>query len=111
MGETKELTAIYIERGLNPDLAEQVALQLMRHDALGAHARDELGLSSSCARATGAQEVIQMNNIILTQNRLIRRKRSTDQDWFVCASSIYALMKQGKFPTPYIYPWPQGCLD
>ena len=47
MGETKELTAIYIERGLNPDLAQQVALQLMQHDALGAHARDELGLSSA----------------------------------------------------------------
>ena len=43
-GEHKELTAIYIGRGLDPTLAKQVADQLMKHDALGAHARDELGL-------------------------------------------------------------------
>jgi vacuolar iron transporter family protein len=44
-GEHKELTAIYVERGLNPGLAKQVADQLMAHDAIGAHARDELGIS------------------------------------------------------------------
>lgn len=43
--EIKELTQIYIERGLKPDLARQVAVQLMQKDALKAHARDELGLS------------------------------------------------------------------
>ncbi len=43
-GEHKELTAIYIARGLDPSLAIQVAEQLMAHDALGAHARDELGI-------------------------------------------------------------------
>jgi len=43
-GEHKELTAIYIGRGLEPSLAKQVADQLMAHDALGAHARDELGI-------------------------------------------------------------------
>ena len=43
--EREELTQIYIERGLDKSLAEQVAEQLMAHDALGAHARDELGLS------------------------------------------------------------------
>lgn len=43
--ERKELAAIYVNRGLNSDLAEQVADQLMTHDALAAHARDELGLS------------------------------------------------------------------
>jgi VIT1/CCC1 family predicted Fe2+/Mn2+ transporter len=43
-GERKELTAIYIGRGLDPELARQVADQLMAHDALGAHARDELGI-------------------------------------------------------------------
>ena len=43
-GEHEELTAIYVERGLNPALAKQVAEQLMAHDALGAHARDELGI-------------------------------------------------------------------
>jgi len=43
-GERKELTAIYVARGLDPALAKQVAEQLMAHDALGAHARDELGI-------------------------------------------------------------------
>lgn len=42
--ELKELTGIYIGRGLTPDLAHQVAVQLTAHDALGAHARDELGI-------------------------------------------------------------------
>lgn len=44
-GESKELAAIYVARGLEPSLAQQVADQLMAHDALSAHARDELGLS------------------------------------------------------------------
>ena len=46
-GEHKELQAIYVERGLEPSLAKQVAEQLMAHDALGAHARDELGISET----------------------------------------------------------------
>lgn len=52
--EQKELAAIYVSRGLDPLLAEQVAEQLMNHDALGAHARDELGIS-----ATGTARPIQ----------------------------------------------------
>ena len=43
--EQDELTHIYVARGLDESLARQVALQLMEHDALGAHARDELGIS------------------------------------------------------------------
>ncbi len=43
--EVEELRGIYMARGLDADLAAQVAGQLMAHDALGAHARDELGLS------------------------------------------------------------------
>ncbi len=43
--EERELASIYVKRGLDPALAEQVAVQLMAHDALGAHARDELGIS------------------------------------------------------------------
>jgi vacuolar iron transporter family protein len=46
-GEHKELMAIYVARGLDPALAKQVAKQLMAHDALGAHARDELGISET----------------------------------------------------------------
>jgi vacuolar iron transporter family protein len=66
-GEHEELMEIYIGRGLDPALAKQVAEQLMAHDALGAHARDELGISetlrarplqaacaSACSFAVGA---------------------------------------------------------
>jgi VIT1/CCC1 family predicted Fe2+/Mn2+ transporter len=45
--EHSELAAIYVGRGLDPSLARQVADQLMAHDALGAHARDELGISET----------------------------------------------------------------
>jgi len=45
--EREELASIYVGRGLDPLLAKQVAEQLMAHDALGAHARDELGISES----------------------------------------------------------------
>lgn len=45
--ELAELTGIYVRRGLDPALAAQVAAQLTAHDALGAHARDELGISDS----------------------------------------------------------------
>ena len=66
-GEVRELAGIYVKRGLTDLLAQQVATQLMAHDALSAHARDELGiiqetrarpvqaaLSSAASFATGA---------------------------------------------------------
>jgi VIT1/CCC1 family predicted Fe2+/Mn2+ transporter len=54
-GEERELAAIYVGRGLDRTLAAQVARQLTAHDALGAHARDELGLfDSTAARPTQA---------------------------------------------------------
>jgi VIT1/CCC1 family predicted Fe2+/Mn2+ transporter len=56
-GERRELTEIYVRRGLDPGLAKQVAAQLMEHDALGSHARDELGLSAG-ARARPLQAAV-----------------------------------------------------
>jgi VIT1/CCC1 family predicted Fe2+/Mn2+ transporter len=47
--EHRELMAIYIARGVQPELAKKVATQLMAHDALGAHARDELGIDDQRA--------------------------------------------------------------
>ena len=47
--EHEELASIYIKRGLDRPLASSVATQLMAHDALGAHARDELGISDTLA--------------------------------------------------------------
>jgi vacuolar iron transporter family protein len=46
-GEHRELAGIYEKRGLAPALAKEVAAQLMAHDALGAHARDELGITKT----------------------------------------------------------------
>ncbi|HQR71555.1 MAG TPA: VIT family protein [Burkholderiaceae bacterium] len=45
--EHRELAGIYVKRGLKPELADRVATELMAHDALGAHARDELGISET----------------------------------------------------------------
>lgn len=45
--EVRELAGIYAARGVAPDLATEVAKQMMAHDALGAHARDELGISET----------------------------------------------------------------
>jgi VIT1/CCC1 family predicted Fe2+/Mn2+ transporter len=56
-GERRELTEIYVRRGLDGVLAKQVAEQLMAHDALGSHARDELGLSAS-SRARPVQAAL-----------------------------------------------------
>lgn len=47
--EHEELAAIYVGRGLDAELADKVAEQLMAHDALGAHARDEIGISDTVA--------------------------------------------------------------
>src|SRR4029078_3974707 len=46
-GEHRELTAIYVERGLDPALAKQVGDQLTAHYTIGAHARDELGIAET----------------------------------------------------------------
>src|ERR1700722_12291934 len=48
-GELRELAGIYVKRGLDKGISLQVAEQLMAHDALGAHARDELGISDATA--------------------------------------------------------------
>jgi len=54
-GEHRELAEIYVRRGLNAELAREVANQLMSYDALGAHARDELGITETLkARPTQA---------------------------------------------------------
>jgi len=47
--EHAELTAIYVQRGLHETLASKVSIQLMQHDALAAHGRDEIGISDTLA--------------------------------------------------------------
>lgn len=81
--EHRELANIYIHRGLSPVLADQVARELMAHDALGAHARDELGileitmarpiqaaLVSAASFATGALLPV-LAAMLASQDRLV----------------------------------------
>lgn len=98
MGERSELAAIYVQRGLDSELAVEVAQQLMRHDALGAHTRDELGLSevtaarpvqaaltSAVTFATGA--AFPLVAVILTTDRA--------RVWVVAATSMVFLAVLG----------------
>lgn len=81
-GELEELAAFYVVRGLEPELANQVAVALTEHDALGAHMRDELGLfevtvanpveaavASATAFSIGA--ILPIIPVLLTQSNLI----------------------------------------
>lgn len=96
--EHRELAAIYRERGLDPELAEQVAEQLMAKDALAAHARDELGIShistaqplqaawtSAISFAIGAS--LPLVTALLTPLRLV--------EWWVSGTSLIFLAALG----------------
>ena len=67
MAEAKELAAIYRQRGLDAALAAQVAEQLMTHDALGAHMRDELGIHEAMFlfRGTALVEAVAVATLVL----------------------------------------------
>lgn len=97
-GEQTELAAIYVDRGLAPALADQVADALMSKDALGAHARDELGITdasrarplqaafaSAAAFSIGA--VSPLLTVVLVPARLLT--------WMVVASSLVLLAVLG----------------
>ncbi|MEZ5987651.1 MAG: VIT family protein [Planctomycetota bacterium] len=96
--EHRELAAIYVGRGLEPDLAREVARQLMDHDPLGAHARDELGLTdthtarpiqaawASAATFTGGALLPLMAVVLSPEARIIP---------FVAASSLVFLAVMG----------------
>jgi len=84
VAEQRELTAIYVKRGLDAALAKQVAGQLMAHDALGAHARDELGiteafsarpiqaaLASAASFAVGAALPLAVTSLAPAQNLMV----------------------------------------
>lgn len=92
--EVDELAGIYRQRGLNDFLAHQVAIALMKHDALGAHARDELGISeataarpvqaalaSACAFALGA--ILPVLTAVISPFRLV--------SWSVSVVSLICL--------------------
>jgi len=96
--EHKELTGIYIKRGLDAELASQVATQLMAHDALGTHMRDELGISEAmtarpvqAALASAATFAVGAAMPLLVV--LIAPKSATM--WAVAAASLLFLMLLG----------------
>jgi VIT1/CCC1 family predicted Fe2+/Mn2+ transporter len=96
--EHEELAQIYVERGLDPVLARQVSNQLMAHDALGAHARDELGISkinkakpvqaalASAASFTGGA-VLPLLVAVLSPPTLL--------PWSVITASLFSLASLG----------------
>jgi len=97
--EEKELAAIYVERGLDPDLAKTVALQLMAKNALEAHARDELGLSerllarplqaalSSAATFAGGAALPILTAMLVPQPRVMFAVPAVSLIWPCCAGS------------------------
>ncbi len=96
--EHKELTGIYVKRGLDAELASEVATQLMTHDALGAHARDELGMSEAltarpvqAALASAATFAVGAAMPLLVV--LLAPKSATM--WAVAAASLLFLMLLG----------------
>lgn len=92
--EFQELKAIYIQRGLTPELAQQVAEQLMAHDTLGTHLRDELGIQAhlgakpiqaamtSAAMFTLGASMPLVASLIAPENFII---------WVVAGFSIFSL--------------------
>jgi VIT1/CCC1 family predicted Fe2+/Mn2+ transporter len=102
-GEHRELPGIYIGRGLSPELAKQVSDELMAHDALGAHARDELGITdlsvarplqaagaSAASFACGALLPLVVTSLTSVQAAL----------WAVPATALVFLAALGASPTP-----------
>lgn len=82
--ELKELARIYVHRGLDPDLAKKVAKQMTAHDALAAHARDELGITddssarpvvaafaSAAAFALGAIVPVLVAVVVATEHAMV----------------------------------------
>jgi len=92
--ELKELTQIYVGRGLAPDLAHQVAVQLHAHDALASHARDELGidhesLSNPWLAAVSSAASFALGALLPLVAALIWRGPATS--WFIAAIALVAL--------------------
>jgi VIT1/CCC1 family predicted Fe2+/Mn2+ transporter len=91
-GEREELARIYIGRGLDRRLAKQVAAQLMAHDALGAHARDELGMSGAFAsrpiQAAWASATSFASGAVLPLLVLLAAPTATLTIWIAAASLL-----------------------
>jgi VIT1/CCC1 family predicted Fe2+/Mn2+ transporter len=96
--EHNELTAIYIGRGLEPALARRVSEQLMAHDALGAHARDELGITAAL-RARPVQAALASAGSFAAGAALplavAALTNGTDSLWLIAGASLVCLAVLG----------------
>lgn len=90
--EHAELAGIYVGRGLTPDLASQVATQLMAKDALGAHARDELGISEITAARPIQAALTSAATFAVGAAAPLLMVAVTPNDWTVAAVSASSLL-------------------
>lgn len=93
-GETEELTKIYVQRGLKRDLAIQVAHELMNHDALGAHMRDELGLTEASTARPLQAALASAASFTAGAALPLSIALLAPQDhaaWFICLGSLVSL--------------------
>lgn len=90
--EHAELAGIYVSRGLTPDLAGQVATQLMAKDALGAHARDELGISEITAARPIQAALTSAATFAVGAAAPLLMVAVTPDDWTVTAVSASSLL-------------------
>jgi vacuolar iron transporter family protein len=90
--EEDELARIYVSRGLEPEFARNVALKLMAHDALGAHARDELGMSQELAARPLQAALASAATFAIGAALPIVAIMVSPQSWLVPAVSIASLV-------------------
>ena len=99
--EHSELAQIYVSRGLNSELAKQVAKELMIHDALGSHARDELGINSTfkarpiqaalaSAAAFSVGAVLPLSMVIISPNHILIKVVSVTSLLFLILLGVLA---------------------
>jgi len=96
--EHAELTKIYIDRGLNEAFAADVATQLMQHDALGAHARDELGISEVMAARPVQAAFASAGSFVVgavLPLLIVLLIPVTNHFWFVAGGSLFFLALLG----------------
>jgi VIT1/CCC1 family predicted Fe2+/Mn2+ transporter len=96
--EHAELTKIYIDRGLNDAKAADVATQLMQHDALGAHARDELGISEVMAARPVQAALASAGSFVVgavLPLLIVVLIPVTNHFWFVAGGSLFFLALLG----------------
>jgi VIT family len=110
--EHGEMTEIYVGRGLDAELASNVATQLMKHDALGAHGRDELGISLNCPFGAGIYAHVDRFRQLARVPRAIRLSGRTPRRRFCndgcCAGDLLGCLGHGRDCWGWSLVWGSG---